>query len=127
MTSGGFGWAGLIGLSAGMALLGAAPGIAAAIPAGVLTGFGYITATITFTTTIQADVPEQLRGRVMALWTVAFLGPRVVAAVVDGSLADAVGPHVTAAVFALPALGAAWFVRRTSPPPPGAEPVAPAA
>ena len=126
MTSRGLGWAGLIGQAAGMAALGASPSVAAAIPAGVLTGFGYITATIAFTTTIQSDVPERLRGNVMALWTVAFLGPRVAAAVVDGALADRFGPHVAAACFALPVLGAAWFVRRYTPPA-GTEPVAPAA
>jgi MFS family permease len=122
MSKRGLGWAGLIGQAAGMAALGAAPNVAAAIPAGILTGFGYITAVITFTTAIQTDVPERLRGRVMALWTISFLGPRVAAAVVDGALADAFGPHVAASCFALPALVAAWFVRRTTPPA-GAEPV----
>lgn len=125
MTSHGLGWIGLIGLAAGVAALGAAGSIWTAIPAGVLAGVGYITATMAFTTAIQSDVPEQLRGRVMALWTVAFLGPRVLSAVVDGALADAFGPHVAAASFAVPALAAAWFVRRTIPP--LAEPVPPAA
>jgi len=77
-------------------------------------------------TTIQSDVPEHLRGRVMALWTASFLGPRVISAVIDGVIADAFGPHVAFAVFAAPAVVAAWFVRRTIPPD-RLEPVAPAA
>jgi MFS family permease len=122
----GLGWVGLLGQAVGLLALGAAPAIGGAIPAALLTGFGYITATIAFVTTIQSDVPERLRGRVMALWTASFLGPRVIAAVIDGALADAFGPHVAFAVFAAPAVAAAWFVRRTVPPR-RVEPVAPAA
>ena len=125
-TERGLGWVGLLGQAAGLLALGAAPSIGAAIPAALLTGVGYITAAIAFMTTIQNDVPERLRGRVMALWLMSFLGPRVVAAVVDGSLADAFGPHAATAAFAAPAVIAAWFVRRTIPPG-RVQPVAPAA
>lgn len=125
-TKHGLGWAGLIGQAAGLIALGAAPNIAGAIPAAVLVGAGYITAAITFTTAIQEDVPERLRGRVMALWSVSFLGPRVVASVIDGALADAFGPHVAVASFAFPALAFAFLVRRMTPPR-HTEPVAPAA
>jgi len=125
-TKHGLGWAGLIGQAAGLAALAAAPNIGAAIPSAILVGAGYITAAITFTTAIQEDVPERLRGRVMALWSVSFLGPRVIASVIDGALADAFGPHVAVASFALPALAFAYFVRRMTPPR-RIEPVAPAA
>ena len=126
VTRHGAGWAGLLLQAAGLAGIGAAPAIAGAIPAALLTGFGYITCAIAFVTTIQNDVPERLRGRVMALWTVSFLGPRVVSAVIDGALADKYGPHVATALFALPALAAAVFVRNTEPPE-RVEPVTPAA
>jgi MFS family permease len=125
-TKHGLGWVGLLAQAAGLGALGAAPNIAAAIPASVLTGAGYITAAIAFTTAIQEDVPERLRGRVMALWSVSFLGPRVLAAVIDGALADAFNPHVAVVVLTIPALVAAFFVRRMTPPR-TAEPVAPAA
>lgn len=124
-TKHGLGWAGLIGQAAGLLALAAAPGIAAAIPASILVGAGYITAAITFTTAIQEDVPERLRGRVMALWSVSFLGPRVIASVIDGALADAFGPQVAVASFAAPALAFAYLLRRMTPP--RVEPVAPAA
>ena len=125
-TRHGLGWAGLIGEAAGLVALGASPNLTAAIPASVLVGAGYITAAIVFTTTIQEDVPERLRGRVMALWSVSFLGPRVIAAVVDGALADAFSPGLATALFGIPAFGFALLIRRMTPPR-RAEPVAPAA
>jgi hypothetical protein len=62
----------------------------------------------------------------MALWSVSFLGPRVLAAVIDGALADAFNPHVAVVVLTIPALVAALFVRRMTPPR-TVEPVAPVA
>jgi MFS family permease len=126
VTRNGVGWIGLILQAAGLVGLGAAQAMLGAIPAALVIGFGYITAAIAFVTTIQSEVPERLRGRVMALWTLSFLGPRVFAAVLDGSLADSAGPHIATALFAIPALAAAWFVRRSMPPT-SVEPVAPAA
>jgi hypothetical protein len=53
------------------------------------------------------------RGRVMALWSVAFLGLRPFASLLDGALAGAFGVRVAAIVLALPALGcAAWVAVR---------------
>jgi len=126
VTRRGVGWIGLVLQAAGLIALGVAPVIGWAIEGALLTGFGYITSAIAFVTTIQSDVPERLRGRVMALWTLSFLGPRVVSAIVDGALADRFGPHIATAWFALPALVAAFFVRHTVPPE-HIEPVAPAA
>lgn len=111
----GLGWMGLVGMAVGLASLGASRSMAAGVPSGVLVGAGYIIATIAFTTAIQSEVPERLRGRVMALWTVCFLAPRSISAVTGGALSDAIGPHWATATFILPALGAAWFVRRTIP------------
>jgi MFS family permease len=126
VTQRGVGWIGLLVQAAGLASIGLAPSMLGAIPAALVTGFGYITAAIAFVTTIQSDVPERLRGRVMALWTLSFLGPRVIAAVIDGSLADHLGPGTATALFAIPAFVTAFFVRSTAPPR-GVEPVTPAA
>jgi len=126
VTRHGAGWLGLLIQGAGLIALGAVPAIGEAIPSALVVGFGYIICAIAFVTTIQNDVPERLRGRVMALWTVSFLGPRVVSAVIDGALADRYGPNVTTALFALPALLAALLVRNTEPPE-RLEPVAPTA
>jgi predicted MFS family arabinose efflux permease len=121
----GLGWVGLVALAAGVAGLGVAPTVWLAIPAAVLAGVGYITATMAFTTTIQQDVPESLRGRVSALWTLAFLGPRAIAGVVDGALGDLVGVRSTTVMFATVALVAAVLLRRVIAP--KGEPVPPPA
>jgi hypothetical protein len=58
-----------------------------------VTGVGFVLMLTGFTTVLQRRVPDELRGRVLALWSVAFLGNRPVAAVVDGAAADLVGPR----------------------------------
>ena len=63
---------------------------------GVLIAFGFVgvgalLAVTSFTTLIQFAADERVRGRVMAIWGVAFLGSRPLAALIDGSLADAFG------------------------------------
>jgi MFS family permease len=108
------GWAGLAVMAAGLVGLGAARSFVVALGTGLISGWGYITATVSFTTGIHADVPEALRGRVSALWTLAFLGPRAFSGAIDGALADRVGPHLAAALFALPALAAIWIASRVS-------------
>lgn len=125
MTEHGLGWIGLVALAAGIAGLGATTNASAALAGAVLSGAGYITATMVFTTSIQRDVPETLRGRVSALWTLAFLGPRALVAVVDGTLADHVGLRGATAVFACVSLAAALALRRVQPE--AGEPVPPPA
>ena len=61
---------------------------------------------------MQRRVPEALRGRVMALWSVALLGSRPFAALVDGSVADLFG--ITTALLlagAVPLLAAVGLTR----------------
>jgi len=58
-----------------------------------LTGVGFVLALTGFTSVVQRRTPDALRGRVMALWTVAFLGNRPIAALIDGAVADRAGPR----------------------------------
>jgi predicted MFS family arabinose efflux permease len=115
-THHGLGWVGLFVLFVGVFELGAAPNIGWAIPGCVLAGVGYIVASMAFTTTIQQDVPEALRGRVSAIWTIAFLGPRAIAALAEGALADRIGPRITTSLFSVVALIAAVSLRRVQAP-----------
>jgi hypothetical protein len=64
-----------------------------------------------FTTLVQADVPDALRGRVMALWSMAFLGSRPVTAFVSGSATDLLGVRVSLVASALVILLGAWLTR----------------
>jgi MFS family permease len=53
-------------------------------------GLGMMLSFTSISTLIQQHSPAHLRGRIMALWMVGFLGARPFAAAIDGWLADAV-------------------------------------
>lgn len=75
-----------------------------------IAGVGMPLALNAFTTIVQDGLPDGLRGRVMALWSMAFIGSRPLAATLDGAVADAAGVRValvTAAVLVLLGAGAA--------------------
>jgi hypothetical protein len=74
-------------------------------------GAGYFVAVTSLTTLLQLAVPDQLRGRVMALWGVFFLGSRPLAAFVDSNLAALFSPQVALAVVAVLVASAALWVR----------------
>ncbi|TVR30486.1 MAG: MFS transporter [Nitriliruptor sp.] len=79
---------GLSGLAIGMLALAITPNAIGAISAMAVGGVGMAFALTSLTTMIQQQVPEDLRGRVMALWGVAFLGSRPIAAGVSGWITD---------------------------------------
>jgi MFS family permease len=101
-------------LGAGMAAFALAPGFGFAVPALVVGGFGFLAANTTATTAIQLGVADEQRGRVMALWSVAFLGVRPFGSLVDGAVASAVGLRPAAMLMAAPALAAAMLFYRRS-------------
>jgi MFS family permease len=72
-----------------------------------LGGLGFLFSNTTATTIVQLEVDDQQRGRVMAIWTVAFLGARPFASLGDGALARGIGLRPAALVMAIPALLAA--------------------
>jgi len=100
---------GLMGIGAGLA--GLAPSPALAVVGVSLGGAGMTFALNTFTTLIQADVPDLLRGRVMALWSMAFLGSRPATALATGTITDAVGVRIALSVSASAILAGAWATR----------------
>jgi MFS family permease len=75
-----------------------------------LAGFGYLASNTSATTRLQLGVAESQRGRIMALWSIAFLGLRPLASLLDGALADVAGVRVAGVVLAVPALVAAGFL-----------------
>jgi hypothetical protein len=72
-----------------------------------LAGFGYLGSNTSATTRLALGVSPSQRGRIMALWSIAFLGLRPVASLVDGTLAGAFGVRVAGVVLAVPALAGA--------------------
>ena len=61
-------------------------------------------------TLIQVMVPDALRGRVMAVYSMMFMGMAPIGALLGGALADRLGAQVTVAIGGIASVaGAAWF------------------
>jgi len=99
-------------LGTGITVFALSPTLAFAFPFLVVAGFGYLTSNTRATAQLQLDVEESQRGRIMALWSVAFLGLRPVASLADGLIAGAFGVRVAGVVLALPAFAAAALIYR---------------
>jgi MFS family permease len=97
-------------LSAGIVGFALSPTIWVGLGFLVVGGFGYLASNASATSRLQLDVAEQHRGRIMALWSVAFLGLRPVASLLDGALAEAFGVRAAGVVLALPAAAVAAAV-----------------
>jgi MFS family permease len=81
-------------------------------------GFGYLTSNTAATSRLLLGVDESQRGRIMALWSVAFIGLRPLASLLDGGLADLFGVRVAGVCLAVPCAAAAVavaFSRRAAP------------
>lgn len=102
----------------GLAMMGIGLAIAAmsAIPqltllAVALSGGGMTFSLNAFTTLVQAQVPDALRGRVMALWAMAFLGTRPMTSTATGWLTDLTSVRVALAATATLVLIGAFVTR----------------
>jgi len=91
------------------------PWLGVALPFLFVAGFGYLGTNAGATSFLQLGVAETERGRIMALWSIAFLGLRPVASLVDGAIASAFSVRVAGVVLALPALLAAVLLTRLPP------------
>jgi MFS family permease len=103
---------GLAVLAGAIALFAFSTTEAHALAAMALAGAGFLVAITSVTTQLQERVPDPLRGRVLALWGVAFLGTRPISAAIDGAIADLVSPRAAALAMAATALAAALVQRR---------------
>jgi MFS family permease len=107
-------------LAGGMVAFGLSSAVLFGLIALFISGFGFLTATTSATTAVQLEVEDSKRGRVMALWSVAFLGVRPFGSLVDGAVASAVGLRAAACLMALPAavvsvMMLVMVMRRTQP------------
>src|SRR5882762_4575144 len=60
-------------------------------------------------TLIQVMVPDALRGRAMAVYSMMFMGMAPLGALLGGALSDRLGAPVTVAIGGLATLGGAWW------------------
>ena len=117
--------AGLFGLA--ILAVALAPTLPAAVVALALAGAASITFLATGNTTLQLASDPRFRGRVMALWTVAFLGSTPLGAPIVGAVSEAMGPRGGLTLGALAclvaaAIGAVALARESREPQPGPVP-----
>jgi MFS family permease len=91
---------GLAGLGLGCAVLAAGVVPAVALAGFALAGLGFGWALTGLSTVVQERAPQELRGRIMALWLVGFLGSRPIAAALLGGTADVANVQVAFGVAA---------------------------
>ena len=73
-------------------------------------GAGFMVALAATNTVVQTVVPETLRGRVMSLYTVAFLGMAPIGSLIAGLAAERIGAQVTIAAGGIACvIVGAWF------------------
>jgi MFS family permease len=102
-------------LTSGIVCFSLAPTIWIAFPFLAVAGFGYLASNTSATSGLMLEAEDTQRGRIMALWSVAFLGLRPLASLADGAIAGTFGVRVAGVVLALPALAGAsgiYFLRR---------------
>jgi MFS family permease len=78
-----------------------------------VTGFGMMRGMAASNTVIQTIVTEDMRGRVMSYYTIAFVGMAPFGSLLAGTMAHAIGaPHTVILNGAVILVGAAWFASR---------------
>ncbi len=100
-------------LAFGVASLWAAlmPSLAFEVPALMLLGAAAVTFAATINSTLQLAVSPEMRGRVMALYSVVFLGSTPIGGPLTGWLAQTYDPRIALLLAAASGLAAAWIAR----------------
>jgi MFS family permease len=94
------------------ALLSAAmPALAFEVVALALLGAAAVTFAATINSSLQLAVSPEMRGRVMALYSVVFLGSTPIGAPLSGWLAQAYDPRVALLLAGISGISAAWAAR----------------
>jgi predicted MFS family arabinose efflux permease len=104
-------------LVGGMCAFSVLPHLALALPCLFAAGFGYLASNTGATSFLQLGVAESQRGRIMTLWSIAFLGLRPLASLIDGAIASAFGVRVAGVALSVPALLVAVLLTRLPPRP----------
>jgi MFS family permease len=94
-------------LATGMVGFALMPAMLPALAVLAVAGFGYLAGQTRATTLLQLQVGDDQRGRIMALWSVCFLGSRPLASLADGALASGLNPRVATLVMTVPSFAAA--------------------
>lgn len=95
----------------GLLAFGASQALWLSMPVLVVAGFGFMVQTAASNTFLQSIVEDRMRGRIMSLYTMAFVGTLPLGSLYAGWVADHVGVRLTVAVGGLVALSAAAVFR----------------
>ncbi len=91
----------------GLVVFAVAPPLGLGMLGLVVMGFGYLSSNTAATSRLQLDVSPDHRGRMMVLWSLAFLGARPIGSLIDGAIASWAGVRVATLVMSLPAFAGA--------------------
>ncbi len=106
--------AGMILLVIGLLSLSAAPHEAIVLIAFFVAGTGFTLGVTTTNSNMQRRLDEDMRGRVMALWSMAFLGSRPLAGIIDGAVADLISPRAGVLAATAPLLVGWWAMSKVA-------------
>jgi len=82
----------------------------------VASGFGVLVTTASINTVLQTLVGDEMRGRIMSLYTMAFVGMTPIGSLVGGAVAGRLGAPLTVAAGGFGCLAISiWFGRRLGP------------
>ncbi|HZD23059.1 MAG TPA: MFS transporter, partial [Acidimicrobiia bacterium] len=99
----------------GLVVFAAAPNPALALTGLFVAGIGFLLGVTTTNANLQRRVDEDMRGRVMALWSMAFLGSRPIAGLIDGGVADLVAPRAGVLMAVIPLTVGWWAIGKVQP------------
>jgi MFS family permease len=103
-------WA-AVAFGAALLLLAATPNLALAFPAGILMGAGSIAFMTTSTAIVQTRADPQMRGRVLALQAMVFLGSTPIGGPIVGAISEVWGARSGLVVGGIAAFVAAFYGR----------------
>lgn len=106
---------GMVVLAIGLSGFAAAPHEAVVLVSLFVAGVGFLLGVTTTNANMQHRLDEEMRGRVMALWSMAFLGSRPIAGIIDGSVADLISPRVGVVTAIVPLLVGWWAISKVEP------------
>lgn len=103
-------FASAVGVGLGFVLLGLSPSFHLALAVVVMVGFSVMRHNASVNTVIQVSIPDEYRGRIMALYSMMVVGMGPFGSLAAGALAERLGPRLTVMLGGLLCLGAAaWF------------------
>ena len=103
--------AGALAFGVSALLAAASPDLALEIVMLALLGAASVTFAATINSTLQLAVAPEMRGRVMALYSVVFLGSTPIGGPLTGWISEAYDPRVALVLAGISGLSAAWAAR----------------